>query len=104
MELGSLPVWAQQLGGLILTLATAIALTWNERRKAKSEVAPADGASQVVAASFVEKRLMERLIEAVAALNGNVVMLNGHVEKINERMHEDEIVRAAVARMKEGRQ
>ncbi|WP_426261536.1 hypothetical protein [Sphingomonas sp. DC1100-1] len=103
MELGSLPVWAQQLGGLILTLATAVALTWNERRKAKA-VPVSDGAAEVVAASFVDKRLLERLIEAVAALNGNVVMLNGHVEKINERMHEDEIVRAAVARMKEGRQ
>ena len=103
MELGSLPVWAQQLGGLILTLATAVALTWNERRKAKA-VPVSDGAAEVVAASFVDKRLLERLIEAVAALNGNVVMLNGHVEKINERMHEDEIVRASVARMKEGRQ
>lgn len=103
MELGSLPVWAQQLGGLILTLATAVALTWNERRKAKA-VPVSDGAAEVVAASFVDKRLLEGLIEAVAALNGNVVMLNGHVEKINERMHEDEIVRAAVARMKEGRQ
>lgn len=103
MELGSLPVWAQQLGGLILTLATAVALTWNERRKAKA-VPVSDGAAEVVAASFVDKRLLERLVEAVAALNGNVVMLNGHVEKINERMHEDEIVRAAVARMKEGRQ
>ncbi|GEM70923.1 hypothetical protein SAQ01S_06890 [Sphingomonas aquatilis NBRC 16722] len=103
MELGSLPVWAQQLGGLILTLATAVALTWNERRKAKA-VPVSDGAAEVVAASFVDKRLLERLIEAVAALNGNVVTLNGHVEKINERMHEDEIVRAAVARMKEGKQ
>lgn len=103
MELGSLPVWAQQLGALFITLATAVGLTWSERRKAKA-VPVSDGAAEVVAASFVDKRLLERLIEAVAALNGNVVMLNGHVEKINERMHEDEIVRAAVARMKEGRQ
>lgn len=103
MELGSLPVWAQQLGGLFLTLATAIALTWSERRKSKAVVAPADGTAEVVAASFVDRRLLQQLIDAVVGLNGNVAVLVEHVEKINERMHEDELVRAAVARMKEGR-
>ena len=109
MDLGSLPVWAQQLSALIVTLATAIGLRWAEKRKiGKAEeaapVAAGNGEAQVIAASFVEKRLMERLIEMLGAMNGNLVTMNGHMEKINERMHEDEIVRAAVARMKEERQ
>lgn len=104
MELGSLPVWAQQLGALFITLATAVGLTWSERRKAKTVVAPADGAAEVVAASFVDRHLLQQLIDAVMGLNRNVETLVEHVEKINERMHEDEIVRAAVARMREGKQ
>lgn len=107
MDLGSLPVWAQQLSALIVTLMTAIGLRWAEKRKLGrvDEVTPqGNGEAQVVAASFVEKRLMERLIEMLGAMNANIVIMNGHMEKVNERMHEDEIVRAAVARMKEGRQ
>ena len=103
MELGSLPVWAQQLGGLLLTLATAVVLTWSERRKTKAAGVPVDGAAEVVAASFVDRRLLQQLIDAIGGLNGNVAVLIEHVETINERMHEDEIVRAAVARIREER-
>lgn len=107
MDLGSLPVWAQQLSALIVTLATAIGLRWAEKRKtgkADEVTAQGNGEAQVVAASFIEKRLMEQLITMLGAMNANLVTMNGHMKKVNERMHEDEIVRAAVARMKEERQ
>jgi len=100
MDVGNLPLWAQQLSAILLTLGTAMALRWNEKRKPEKPAAP-EGDTTVVAASFVEKRLMERLIEAVLALNGNVIDLNEHVQKMNNRLHEDELVRAAVARMRE---
>lgn len=104
MDLGSLPTWAQQLGALIVTVASAVGITWVEKRKRKDEpVAHPAGDAQVVAATFVEKGLMERLIASTSALHGEIVTLNGHVADLNERMHDEEIVRAAAARMRENR-
>ena len=105
MELGSLPLWAQQLGSILLTVGTAVAILWNEKRKPKKPAETEGGdTAQVVAASFIEKRLMERLIEILGAMNTNLVTMNRHMEKVNDRMQEDDIVQAAVARMKENRQ
>lgn len=104
MDFGSLPLWAQNLSAIVLTLGTALSLRWAEKRKEGKSLPHDTGDAQVVAASFVEKRLMERLIEVVAALHTQIVELNGHAEKFNDRQHEDDLVRAAVARMKGDRQ
>jgi hypothetical protein len=103
MELSSLPVWAQQLGALILTACTAIAVTWNERRKKADPAEPANGEARVVAASFVERRQMEDLILVIRQLHGAIIDTNAHLKSMNDRMHEDEIVRLAVAKIKEDR-
>lgn len=82
----------------------AMLVSFFDRRKRKKDPGePASGETQVVAASFVERRQMEDLISVTRSLDGTLRTLTGHIEKINERMHEDEIVRAAVAKMKEER-
>lgn len=89
---------------LAFAAGTAALVSWFERRKVKKEPeAKQGGEAQVVAASFVERRQMEDLINATKTVDGTMRVLTGHVEKLNERMHEDEIVRAAVAKIKEGR-
>lgn len=91
MDLGSLPLWAQQLGGLILTVATAIGLTWSERRKRKVEVATATDhpGAQVVAATFTERGQMERLISALVAADMGVRENTEHVQRLTGLLERD---------------
>ena len=71
MDLGSLPLWAQQLGGLLLTIATAIGLTWSERKKRKAEPAPA-AETTVLAASMIDGRSMKTLVDQVSELRTEI--------------------------------
>lgn len=104
MVIGDVPTWVSSVGALIGTTFVAGALAWNEGRKSrKKDPAPMAGDTQVVAASFVDKSLLERLIVVMTSLNSSVVTLNGHVAELNERMHDEEIVRAAAARMRDTR-
>ncbi|CAN5565765.1 hypothetical protein BH09PSE4_BH09PSE4_21850 [soil metagenome] len=98
MELGSLPLWAQQLGGLLLTIATAVALTWNERKKRHAPPEPPSGTASVVAASFVDKAQMENLTRAVTSLDATMKALGGHAERLSGHLHDEALIRAAAAR------
>lgn len=92
------------LVALAFAAISAALINFFDKRKRKKDPEEAQtGETQVVAASFVERQQMNDLIACMRGLDGTVRVLTGHVEKINERMHEDEIVRAAVAKMKEGR-
>ena len=85
MELGSLPLWAQQLGGLIMTIATAVALTWNERRKRKEpETARAGAETQVVAASFMDSRSLRELTDVMSDVRREL-------QESREQRHQDSL-------------
>jgi hypothetical protein len=95
---------ATSLIALAFAAISAALISFFERRKRKKDPdEQPTGETQVVAASFVERRQMEDLIAVMKALDSTTRNLTTHIEKINERMHEDEIVRAAVAKIKEGR-
>jgi len=95
---------ATSLLALAFAAISAGLINFFDKRKRKKDPEEAQtGETQVVAASFVERRQMDDLTSSVRSLDGTIRVLTGQVEKINERMHEDEIVRAAVAKIKEGR-
>lgn len=104
MDLGDVPVWVQSVGALLGATVAAGAISWNERRRDRDKSPPhAPGDAQVVAATFVEKGLMERLIVATTTLHGEMVKLNDNLGELNKHNHDEELVRAAAARMREGR-
>lgn len=73
MAAADLPAWASGISALAATAGTAAWLTYNERKKRKNEPTPSnDGATQVVAATFTERGLMERLISALTSVDGGV--------------------------------
>jgi hypothetical protein len=105
MEFSSLPVWAQQVGALLVTLGTAISLYWAEHRKRKDEPKVTSGGSdrEVIAASFVGTRQMDDAIAVLRQIHTAVTEMNGHLEKANERAHEADMIAAIAAKMREER-
>lgn len=68
MAAPDLPAWASGLSALVASAGAAFWLTWNERKKRKDDPAAVAPEAQVVAATFTERSLMERLIVALTKL------------------------------------
>lgn len=93
------------LSALAFSGLVAALVGWFDRRKARKEpVIQQGGEAQVVAASFVGSRQMDDLTTTMRGVQSEMITMNGLLTKMNERMHENEIVAAAVAKMREDRQ
>lgn len=73
---------------------------YSGRKVAKKEP---EGEARVLAASIVPQSEMRELTTAVLAMTPVLRDTCAHLSKINERLHEEELVRAAAARIREGR-
>lgn len=60
-----------------------------------------EGEAKVLAASIVPQTEMRDLMHAIAGLHGTLKEVCAHLERMNDRLHEDELVRAAVAKIRE---
>lgn len=59
---GDLPIWAQQVGALAGTVAVAVGVAWNERRKKKGSE-PEDG--PVIATAVIGRQATDTLASAI---------------------------------------
>lgn len=98
MAASELPAWATGITALVATAGTAAWLQLKERKTRKDVPTAASPEAQVVAATFTERSLMERLIAALLAMNetlaghhDEVKRLNGHLE---QERHDREIAKA----------
>ena len=60
-----------------------------------------EGDAKVLAASIVPHSEMRDLLHAITGLHGSIKEVAGHLAQMNDRLHEDELVRAAVAKIRE---
>lgn len=104
MAIAELPAWLSGLSALAASAGAAWWLTYNERKKRKEDGAGgSDPASQVVAATFTERALMEKLITALIAVEATVrdshtitVRLVALLQADEQRRHDEAVVRAAL--------
>lgn len=62
-----------------------------------------EGEAKVLAASIVPQTEMRDLTTTIANMHGTLKEVAGSLERINDRLHEEELVRAAAARIREGK-
>ncbi|MDO7841065.1 hypothetical protein [Sphingomonas immobilis] len=91
------PVWLQQIIGVAAFVGTAGTAIWAGRKSKKEE--PAAGSATVVAASFVGNRQMDDITTALTGLHATLIEVCGHLAAINERAHEEEIIREVVGKL-----
>lgn len=93
----------EQLKQTGMIIGTVIGTMWAGitagRKVAKKE--PAEGEARVLAASIVPQSEMRELTSAVLAMTPVLREVCHHLGRVNDRLHEDELVRAAVAKIRE---
>lgn len=88
-----------------LIIGTVLGTMWAGitagRKVAKKD--PVETEARVLAASIVPQSEMRELTNAVLAMTPILRETCAHLTKINDRLHEEELVRAAAARIREGK-
>ncbi len=103
VDASDLPVWAQNSAIVFSTLAAAVAMRWNERRKAKKEPlgGTPDGSAQVVAATFMERQVVIDLSASVRNLDGTMREMLPILARNNELLHDHAMIERLRGRVRE---